>query len=105
MQSYLLMPGRHAVPQMNIHIHIDGSRLIRILITNVFTHLFEFILLIKTKISFYCIPLSRNFNCHSQAERKVSSIVSTAFQPSSLLAKSGLAQTFTISPVRRPTIL
>ena len=38
------------------------------------------------------------------AESKVSSMVSTAVQPNSLLAKAGSAQTFSISPARRPTI-
>ena len=53
----------------------------------------------------YIIPLSRNFNCQFHAERIVSSIDVVAFQPRTSLAFFGSAHTFSISPLRRPTIL
>lgn len=53
----------------------------------------------------YCMPLSRNFNCQFHAETMVSSTLSLAVHPKTLLALSGLAHTFSISPSRRPTIL
>ena len=57
------------------------------------------------KYSDYMIPRSRSLSCHFQAEANVSASVSVAFQPKTLLARSGLAQTFSMSPSRRPTIL
>ena len=57
------------------------------------------------KYSDYMIPRSRSLSCHFQAEANVSASVSVAFQPKTLLARSGLAQTYSMSPSRRPTIL
>jgi hypothetical protein len=57
------------------------------------------------KYSDYMIPRSRSLSCHFQAAANVSASVSVAFQPKTLLARSGLAQTFSMSPSRRPTIL
>lgn len=50
----------------------------------------------KNKIKYskiYCIPRSRNFFCHSHAERSVSSIGVSDFHPNSLLANEGSAHT------------
>lgn len=42
------------------------------------------------KCSDYMIPRSRSLSCHFQAEANVSASVSVAFQPKTLLARSGI---------------
>ena len=63
-----------------------------------------FLLILLKIFSNYCMPLSRSFSCHFQAESKVSSMLVSAFHPSSVLASVGSAQTFSISPARRGAI-
>jgi len=50
---------------------------------------------------YYCIPSSRSFCCHFQADFSTSSVGVSAFQPSTLLALSTLPHTCSISPSRR----
>ena len=85
---------KYNLPNLHIHIYTRGYR--QLVITTLEKRCYI--------LYNYCIPSSLNFCCQAQAERNVSSMVDSAFHPNTLFARSGFAQTCSISPARRPTI-